>query len=172
MLKFMKSWCEGIIVAVLISIIIEMIVPEGNNKKYIKVVAGIFIMFVILNPILENINMGMNIDIENVFQVESIDTSAHFNNNMKDVYIMGIEDTIKNKISEKGYCVNNVSVMVDSNYENIEKIEIELSKGNNIFVEPIDIGKEPKEQEENIELKQFIAENYQMSIEQIFIFQN
>ena len=31
-----RQWCEGIIIAVIISIIIEMIIPEGKNKKYIK----------------------------------------------------------------------------------------------------------------------------------------
>ena len=36
MINFMKTWCEGIIVAVMISIIIELLIPEGNNKKYVK----------------------------------------------------------------------------------------------------------------------------------------
>lgn len=171
MLKFMKSWCEGIIIAVFISIIIEMLVPEGNNKKYIKVVSGIFIIFVILNPILENINMEMDIDFQNVFQLETIETSSDFNNNMKDVYIIGIEDTIKNEISEKGYVVDSVKVMVDSNYENIEKIEIVLCKSNNISIEPINIG-EDKIVQEDIELKNFISEKYQIDIDKVFVFQN
>ena len=171
MLKFMKSWCEGIIVAVFISIIIEMLVPEGNNKKYIKVVAGIFIIFVILNPILENINMEMDIDFENIFQLETIETSSDFNNNMKDVYIIGIEDAIKNEISEKGYGVHSVDVMVDSNYENIEKIEIALSNNTNISIEAINIGEDKIVQEDNIELKKFISEKYQIDINKVFVFQ-
>ena len=35
-IQFLKSWCEGILVAVMISIMIEAILPEGNNKKYIN----------------------------------------------------------------------------------------------------------------------------------------
>ena len=48
MILKIKSWCEGIIVAIIISIIIEMLVPDGNNKKYVKVVIGIYIIFVTL----------------------------------------------------------------------------------------------------------------------------
>ena len=33
-----------------------MLVPEGNTKKYIKVITGIYMIFVILSPILLKIN--------------------------------------------------------------------------------------------------------------------
>ena len=56
MILKIRAWCEGIIIAIIISIIIEMILPDGKNKKYVKVVIGIYIMFVVLNPILEIIN--------------------------------------------------------------------------------------------------------------------
>lgn len=42
MIIFLKKWCEGIIVAVVVSIIIESIMPEGNNKKYLKVITRNF----------------------------------------------------------------------------------------------------------------------------------
>lgn len=40
-----KSWSENIIIVVIIAIIIEMILPEGNSKKYVKVVSR-FISFI------------------------------------------------------------------------------------------------------------------------------
>lgn len=39
MIASIKTWIENIIIVVIISIIIEMILPEGNNKKYVKVVS-------------------------------------------------------------------------------------------------------------------------------------
>ena len=36
MVKFINSWAQGIILAVIIATIIEIILPEGNNKKYVK----------------------------------------------------------------------------------------------------------------------------------------
>lgn len=54
-ISFISSWAEQIIVAVIIATIIEMILPNGNNKKYIKVVIGIYVLFTILSPILGKI---------------------------------------------------------------------------------------------------------------------
>ena len=53
MIGKLKLWTSDIIIAVVISIIIEMIIPDGNNKKYVKVVSGLYILFVILNPFLD-----------------------------------------------------------------------------------------------------------------------
>lgn len=175
MITFIKSWCEGIIVAVMLSIIIEMLLPEGNNKKYVKVVVGIYILFVIIGPILEKINTGYTL--ETFFEFDTIEVSADVDENIKDVYIDGIEETIKNELIESGYFVEKVSISVDNNYENIEKIEIELSSENNrnnneIQIDSIVIGENQVIEKENIELKNMLAENYQVPIEKIYIFQN
>lgn len=63
MISFISSWAEQIIVAVIIATIIEMILPNGNSKKYIKVVIGIYVLFTILSPILGKIT---NIDFNNI----------------------------------------------------------------------------------------------------------
>ena len=36
MISWFNSWAQGIILAVIIVTILEMIVPEGKNKKYIN----------------------------------------------------------------------------------------------------------------------------------------
>ena len=41
MINFLKTWCENIVVVLIISVIIEMILPEGKNKKYVQVIIGI-----------------------------------------------------------------------------------------------------------------------------------
>ena len=45
MVEWISGWAQGIIVAVIIATIIEMLLPEGSSKKYIKVVVGIYILF-------------------------------------------------------------------------------------------------------------------------------
>ena len=173
MIAFMKSWCEGIIVAVMLSIIIELLIPEGSNKKYVKVVIGIYILFVILGPILEKINKGYSL--EKFLELDTIEVSTEVNNDIKKVYIDGIEETIKNELIEKGYYVKTVTVDVDINYENIEKIEIELlsEKINkeDIQIDPIIISKnEDNKQNEYTDIIKTISENYNVSIDKIFIY--
>ena len=52
MVKFFRNWCEQLIISSFIVSLIEMLAPEGKIKKYIRVVTGVYMIFVILNPIL------------------------------------------------------------------------------------------------------------------------
>lgn len=54
----MSTWAKSIILAVIVSTIIQMILPEGNNKKYIKTVIGLYILFTIISPIISKISGG------------------------------------------------------------------------------------------------------------------
>ena len=49
-----SSWASSIIVAVIIATLLEMIIPKGNNKKYIKVVLSVYIVFTMLSPLIKN----------------------------------------------------------------------------------------------------------------------
>ncbi len=49
--KFLHNWAFQIILISIIGTLIDMILPESKNKKYIKTVIGILILFCILNPI-------------------------------------------------------------------------------------------------------------------------
>lgn len=138
MIKIIRNWSEEIIIAVIISIIIENLIPEGKNKKYVKVVIGIFILYTILNPIFSNLNYDF--DFKNEFNYEnSIETSSTFSNDIKDIYIKGIEEEVKKIVEKDGFIVNSVNVSVDKNYEEIKEIQIIL-KNKEILIEPIIIG--------------------------------
>ena len=45
MISQISIWAKAIIIATLIGTILHMVLPEGNNKKYIKVIIGIFIFY-------------------------------------------------------------------------------------------------------------------------------
>ena len=65
MIKFINSWTQGIMLAVIIATIIEIILPEGNNKKYVKTVIGIYILFSIVYPLITKIS-NKNVDINSI----------------------------------------------------------------------------------------------------------
>lgn len=56
MICSISSWAEQIIIAVIIATILEMILPKGNSKKYIKTVIGIYILYTIISPIITYIS--------------------------------------------------------------------------------------------------------------------
>ena len=54
MIKFLSNWIEGIVIAVIIASIFEMLLPKGNIKKYVKIILGMYIVFNIISPFLNN----------------------------------------------------------------------------------------------------------------------
>ena len=172
MINFFKTWCEGIIIAVVISIIIESILPEGNNKKYVKVVIGIYIIFTILNPILGRIDN--NIDFENILDVPTIETASIDEENIKELYSKGIEATLKENIEgEFGYVVSNVNITYDENYENIKSISLSLKENGVDKIEKVEIGSNTENNNQNMEeyeeVIKYISENYETPKSAIFI---
>lgn len=183
MIKFMKNWCEGIIVGVMISLIIELIIPEGNNKKYVKVISGIFIIFTVLNPIFQNLNFDFEKTFDELFDNSSVETSTvdvYVNNEMKDVYILGIENDIKEFLKGNGYKVEKVNIKLDLNYEEIISLEIKIKDFENIEDIEIqnivisddkeNIDKNKVEDEELKKIKNVISEEYKIEEGKISIY--
>lgn len=171
MIEFFKNWCEGIIVAVIISIIIEAILPEGNNKKYVKVVIGVYIIFTILNPFLGKLDS--NIELSNTFDLPSVETSSVDTSNIRELYANGIEETLKNAIQEEfGYTVPSIQIKYDETYENIEQINLQIQEAKVSQIEKVQIGNQATSQEtqkDYPEVKDYIAENYEIEKNKILI---
>lgn len=171
MINFFKNWCEGIIVAVIICMIIESILPEGNHKKYVKVVIGIYIVFTILNPLLGKLDTNFTLNPEINFN--TIETSTIHSEDIRTLYMNGIEETLKTNIEEEfGYTVNRIHITYDKNYENMEAIHLKISKSGISKIESVEIGeqKSANSNPENYdEIKKYILENYEIAENKIWI---
>lgn len=121
MVEFLKAWCEEIIVSVIVAIIIEMFVPQGNIKKYVRVVIGIYIVFVIINPIISNLD---NINIDTFITNDKYSNTIATSNieEMSNVYARAMENQIKNDFSY----ISKVRVVLSDELEDIDRIEITL----------------------------------------------
>ena len=151
MIGKLKIWTGNIIIAVVISIIIEMITPD-ENKKYVKVVTGIYILYVIINPFLSLINDAGIEEIKNIVSEETIQTSS--NVDVAEIYILSLENALKEKIENAGYPVNNIQFYITQDYSDIVKIEIKLKSGSNIDVDVI---------------QNLVLENYDIGVENIYV---
>lgn len=134
MIDFLSSWVKNLGLAIVIVSILEMLLPNNKTKKYIKIVLGIFVIFNIISPLINN---------KEVFSVESFDLNQYSNsasNNetvnqesmdrrIEELYIEELEKDITKKLEEKGYEVKNCSVDATiGNEENtrINKIKVDL----------------------------------------------
>lgn len=171
MILKLRVWCEGIIVAIIISVIIEMLIPDNKSKKYIKVIIGIYILFVSLNPILEILNYDF--DFSNFLKLDTIAVSSNNYDKIKNVYVLGIEEKIREDIENLGYSLEELQVTVDSNYEKIEEVHIKINgklDGNIIKIEDITVGKKENKKDKYSDIISLLTDEYFVEEEKIIIY--
>lgn len=138
MVEWISNWAESIIVAVIIATIIEMILPEGNSKKYIKVVIGVYVLFTIITPVINKFT-GEDVQVSDILDldtyIEETEASVKMQNTIQDnnqssimgMYSSGLKDDMKAKIEAKGYIVNSVDINIaDDESYTIEGITLDL----------------------------------------------
>lgn len=195
MIEFLSSWAQGIIVAVIIATLIEMILPNGSSKKYVKVVIGMYILFTIVSPIIKKVG-GKDINL-NTINIEKYEQqiaksdntiSRKFEDNntrsIKDIYVSNLKADISAKLKEKGYEIDTSDIQIkdDENYT-IEKITLKLikteqkqEKNNEIVINTVEIGntisqKDSKtlSDDDKQEVKDYISETYDIDKKNINI---
>jgi stage III sporulation protein AF len=147
MISKINAWAGSIIIAVMISIIIEMLLPNGSNKKYVKVISGLYILYIIVSPFFK---VDIDSSIENIESVINKDyaVATFSENDLKESYILSLENALKTKIEDLGYSVENVEFSVTSDYSEVVKIKVKMknenydkSKIEKIILEEYDIEK-------------------------------
>lgn len=138
MIGNLSTWAEQIIVAVIIATLIEMILPSGNNKKYIKSVLGVYILFTIISPVFGSNFKFNEIDYESYFknqdtyQTMSDTLSSNNDQSVEEIYIMNLKQDMKQKLKEKGYLVHSNAIKIElqegEDYGRILQIDITVSK--------------------------------------------
>lgn len=198
MIKFINSWAQGIILAVIIATIIEIILPEEKNKKYVKTVIGVYILFTIIYPLINKFTKtNINTLIENTTKQMStyqennslkIDTDKY----IESTYKKKIEEDIRKRANEKNLNITSLNVYIETEDENrygmlnslVMKVEKnETSKKNNDVnqIKEVNISKNVQNNEiienkdktvtekEINEFKEYINATYYLEKEKIHI---
>lgn len=123
MVSFISSWAQQIIFAVIIGTILQMLIPEGKNKKYIKIVIGVYILFTVISPVIGK-NIDLNLDEFNI-TLENTTTNLDETNQdeINNLYLTNLKQDIIAKLENKGYGCENTTIETNENYE-VEKIAI------------------------------------------------
>lgn len=188
MVAFFSSWAQGIIVAVIVATIVELLLPNGSSKKYVKVVVGIYILFSIIAPVVNKF-ANQDINANEIFNLDKYEEKMENSNNsilqkiesnnsrtVKDIYVSNLEADIKAKLKDKGYEATSIYIKAkdDENYT-IEKISMTIKKSekketkNEITIGTITINKSNTVTDEEIsrqnkqEIKEYLAKTYDIS---------
>lgn len=141
-MDFLNSWLQGIIIAVIVSSIIEMILPNGNSKKYAKVVLGVYVVFTIITPVVNqffnsDFELSSILNIENytkkidTYEVNSknIEINKTNENSIKNRYISSLKSDMKTKLEERDYKVKQIQVEIENDETYlIKSISLSLEK--------------------------------------------
>ena len=198
MIKFINSWAQGIILAVIIATIIEIILPEGKNKKYVKTVIGVYILFTIIYPLINKFTKtNINTLLENTTKQMStykennslkIDTDKY----IESTYKKKIEEDIRKRANEKNLNITSLNVYIETEDENrygmlnslvmkVEKNEINKKNINVNQIKEVNISKNVQNNEiienkdktvtekEINEFKEYINATYYLEKEKIHI---
>ena len=105
-----------------------MVLPNGKNKKYAEVVSGLYILYIILNPIL---NLDSSLAVSNIqSRMEEMSSESLVSQEeIARTYILGLENALKDKIEILGYEVDYIQFYVTTDYSAIAKIEVKMRKG-------------------------------------------
>lgn len=149
MVKFLSSWAKGLGLTIVIISILEMLLPNNKTKKYIRMVMGMYIIFTMISPVIENKNLfdfnNINLEEYNTKEMSTVVVDqTSMDKRIEKVYAQELEKDIIKKIQQKGYkvlsCKVNTQISDSESETKINKIKLSIDKNDN---------QEDKENEEN-----------------------
>ena len=120
MIEEISSYVSSIVTLILAITIIELILPNNKNKKYVMFTSSLITMLSVINPILKVFGSQINItqEIEN-FQKEmkeyenSSVTNYQLEDNVYDAYVENLKNNMKERLEDIGYKVLETEILVD-----------------------------------------------------------
>lgn len=123
MISFMSSWAEQIVLSIIVATIIELILPNSKNKKYIQMVVGVYVLFNIISPIIQN-KEKISIEKYNVdnytSSTQQVIDQTSMDERIEKIYLKELEEIVISKFEEKGLKVVNcdVDAILDTEQKN------------------------------------------------------
>ena len=144
MIEFLSDWAKSLGLAIIVISILEMLLPNNKTKKYVRMVFGIYIIFNIISPFVQNKDIldvssyDLNEYIGNYTTNQTNGEQSSVNSRIEEIYIEELEKDITKKIEELGYQVITCNVYATLSSENEEN-----------YIEEIVLTVEKNEEQEN-----------------------
>ncbi|MDE6275793.1 MAG: stage III sporulation protein AF [Clostridia bacterium] len=120
----MSGWLIGIVGVVSLGVLIEVLLPEGENSKYIRGIFSIIVIFVIISP-LPKLAKG---DYVKGFtsQTQEIAIDGEYYKSVKEDIQTRVEDNLRQKLEKAGYNDLSYNIQFDEDYVYIiDKITVD-----------------------------------------------
>lgn len=161
MISFLSSWAEQVILAVIIATILELILPNSKNKKYVQMVIGVYVLFNIISPIIKNKEkiVFSEIDLDKYITTSTKVEQSSMDARLEKIYLDELENNIKSKFKNAG--IEIIKCTIDAELDTTKK---------NAGIYSIDVKVKNVDDEQKIpKIKQEIIEEYEISEDKIKI---
>ena len=111
-------WLLSIVGIILVSVIVDIIMPEGQTAKYIKGILALFTVFVVVMP-LPGLSLG-SINFNNWFSGSASKVDDNFIESVNQQKIIQYETIIESALSDNGYFGVTVSIDADTSQSNMQ----------------------------------------------------
>lgn len=165
MLDALKTWIISVVTTVIFVTVVEIILPEGSIKKYVKLATGLLVMIAVLSPIFKIISSNVNLSekissytssIASTNKVDIEKANEDFKKKTKEAFKNTLKENIEKDIKEKtgkAYSVVNIQLKKEKNeldFAAVDNIEVRKLSDNNkvVPVDKVQIGENSNIKEE------------------------
>ncbi|OGO78781.1 MAG: stage III sporulation protein AF [Clostridiales bacterium GWB2_37_7] len=144
MMEFLKSWITNITVVIIFTMLLDILLPNNDMKKFAKVIIGLLIILVIINPFLTLKDFGNRFQSTMTLATAYIESSEENNSRSIEIFqnntaLNIYKEKLSDKISEivrsrKEFENSKVRVNVDIEND-INETEFGSIKAIQVFVE-------------------------------------
>lgn len=125
--EVLTGWILSIVGIVLLGVLIDLILPNGEIQKYIKSIFSIFIVFLMITPILQVDIKKIDFD-KFIYNQTSVEVDENFIENYYLKYKQGIENVCENALKNGGFSGVDVAISLNMSSKEfcVEKVELNL----------------------------------------------
>lgn len=138
MIEIFRNWIVALLCLSILIVIIQLVIPKTNLRKYIYTLIGIITVITIISPVIDLLkNKDIKESITDVLSsfntndsavsVNSTDLEEKKTGLVKVQFIESLKKDIKNRLESKNITVKSINVAVDDNYD-IIRLEIKILK--------------------------------------------
>lgn len=123
-----SSWIMAIVGVSVLGVLVDLVMPNGQTKKYIKGIFAFIVVLVIISP-LPNL-MNKNFSIDDIFEEDAIVIQEDFVYQVNRDRLETLENMIVADLKEQGIgnITVNISANVFTNKMKIEAVFVDLSQ--------------------------------------------
>lgn len=138
----MQGYIIAVLGVVIISVLVEIILPNGQTSKYIKSILAVFVVYVLVNPVITFLKTDFDLDkyvnsgkvelnqslLENIYnnQIEAKELELEnllYNNGYEGVKVTLLYEIVEDSIKISKAKINIKNLVITSGVENINKYQ-------------------------------------------------